>query len=261
MTKWKWCLAVIFFLSCIMPIGAQADKIGVLVDGVYYLDIGSLISGMVFNPASPGTIGGTTPGIGNFSQVSIGTTKHSTGHGSPEGVVAGAYNDAYNDLDAVGVYYKSTASGNTGWVKDTSVSVGNSKMVCTDSSGNPVACVGTETNPFGAVAQITGTSISLSSPAEFATCSSTCTATAPVPPATGSSNQFCVENNAGVSTVITIAMPASVMISNQAKTAYGTAGTGHGLTSGGAAKDEICFHSVDATHYNIDSAMGTWSAY
>jgi hypothetical protein len=56
-----------------MPIGAQADKIGVLVNGVYYLDIGSLISGMVFNPASPGTIGGTTPGIGNFSQVSIGS--------------------------------------------------------------------------------------------------------------------------------------------------------------------------------------------
>jgi hypothetical protein len=106
------------------------------------------------------------------------------------------------------------------------------------------------------VLQYTGTSISLTAPAEFATCSTTCTATAPVPPATGSSYQFCVANNAGVSTVITIAMPASVMISNQAMTAYGTAGTGHGLTLDAAAGRSICFHSVDATHYNIDNVGG-----
>jgi hypothetical protein len=107
----------------------------------------------------------------------------------------------------------------------------------------------------------TGTTHTLAAPADMWTCSTTCTVTAIAGPAAGSEYQFCIENGTNVGTVITLAMPASVMIENQARTAYGTAGTGHGLTSGGAVKDAICIHSVDGTHYNINNAQGTWTAY
>jgi hypothetical protein len=96
-------------------------------------------------------------GSGNITvpvSVSIGTTLRTTGSGSPEGVVTAVVGSEYRDTATGNIYNKMTGSGNTGWVLDASVSVGNSKMVCTDSSGNPVACAGTETNPFGGGASL-----------------------------------------------------------------------------------------------------------
>jgi hypothetical protein len=112
-----------------------------------------------------------------------------------------------------------------------------------------------------AIAQSSGTTHTLATPSEIYECTNTCTVTAPVPPPSGSTYQFCVQNDNNISTVVTIAMPAGVMIENSTRSSYGTAGIGHGIASSGAIKDEICFHSKDATHYNIDGVAGTWTNY
>jgi hypothetical protein len=112
--------------------------------------------------------------------------------------------------------------------------------------------------------QATGTSVTLTAPTQIYTCSGACAVTAPTPPASGTSYDFCVENNVGVTSIITVAMPLNVTISNTAKSAYSTAstsGTTHGIASTGAAGDRLCFHSVSATAYNTDGWNGTWTVY
>jgi hypothetical protein len=112
--------------------------------------------------------------------------------------------------------------------------------------------------------QATGTSVTLAAPTQIYTCSGACAVTAPTPPASGTSYDFCVENNVGVTSIITVAMPLNVTISNTAKSAYSTAstsGTTHGIASAGAAGDRLCFHSVSATAYNTDGWNGTWTVY
>lgn len=72
--------------------------------------------------------------------------------------------------------------------------------------------------------------------------------------------QYCVRNANNVSTVITFAAVGSgVRYENTANTAYGTAGTGT-LVSGGAVGDKICLVGLDATHYDVFSYNGTWTA-
>jgi len=62
-----------------------------------------------------------------------------------------------------------------------------------------------------------------------------------------------------VSTVITLAaLGSSAMYENQARTAYGTAGTGT-LVSGAAAANQVCIIGIDSTHYLTVSAVGTWT--
>lgn len=107
-------------------------------------------------------------------------------------------------------------------------------------------------------ATIPGTSITLTSgAAQFAVCTSTCTVTVPAP-APGA--QYCVYNDDNVSTVITLAaIGSSASYENQARTAYGTAGTGT-LISGGAVGDQVCIVYRDATHYTTLATVGTWTA-
>jgi len=99
-----------------------------------------------FDPASPGAIGGTTPAAGTFttltgSTVNIGTVNHSSGTGSPENVVDGGYGDEYRDTSNGDIYNKTTASGNTGWIKASlSWTVDPSSVLCIDSNGNVAAC-------------------------------------------------------------------------------------------------------------------------
>lgn len=105
-----------------------------------------------------------------------------------------------------------------------------------------------------AVTLATGTSVSLSVPSEIYVCTSTCTVTPPVPAA---GYQFCVFNGDNVTTVITLAaLGSSARYENQARTAYGTAGTGT-LVMGGAAKDQVCLIGLDATHYLTVSVNGS----
>lgn len=103
----------------------------------------------------------------------------------------------------------------------------------------------------------TGTSVTLSAPRQYFICTSTCTITMPVPAA---GYEFCVQNNVAVSTVITFAaIGSSSFYGKTDQSAYGTAGTGT-LVSGGAAGDKMCLLGEDATHYNVASFNGTWTA-
>lgn len=103
----------------------------------------------------------------------------------------------------------------------------------------------------------TGTSITLAAPRQYFICTSTCTITMPVPAA---GDEFCVQNNVAVSTVITFAaIGSSSFYGKTDQSAYGTSGTGT-LVSGGAAGDKMCLLGVDATHYNVASFNGVWTA-
>jgi len=105
--------------------------------------------------------------------------------------------------------------------------------------------------------QAPGTSATLAAPRSYYLCTGTCTITLPVPAA---GDEFCVKNDVGVSTVITLAaIGSSARYGKTDQSAYGTAGTGT-FVSGGAAGDSICLLGKDATHYNTASSGGTWTA-
>ncbi len=105
-----------------------------------------------------------------------------------------------------------------------------------------------------------GTAITLQPPRGYAICTTTCTVTVPVPIA-GSAYEFCAMNDDNISTVITLAaLGSSAQYENQARTGYGTAGTGT-VTSGGAIGDKICIIGRDATHYLTPTTVGTWTAH
>lgn len=88
-------------------------------------------------------------------------------------------------------------------------------------------------------------------------CTSTC-AVSPPTPVQGLT--VCAYNAVGVSTAITLsALGGSAQYSNQLRTAYGTAGTGT-LSSTAAASNSVCVVGVDSTHYDVLSAMGTFTA-
>jgi hypothetical protein len=102
-----------------------------------------------------------------------------------------------------------------------------------------------------------GTSHTFSGPFDIYVCTSTCAITVPVPSA---GVQYCVMNDDNVATVATLAaIGSSARYENQARTAYGTAGTGT-LVNAGAVKDFVCLLGLDATHYLFASGSGTWVA-
>lgn len=100
-----------------------------------------------------------------------------------------------------------------------------------------------------------GTSRTLANAAEIVICTSTCTVT---PPATlTAGDQFCVQNDDNVSTVITLAAVSGIQYESTARTSYGTAN--HTMTSGGAVKDQICMVAISTTKYNVFGSTGTWT--
>jgi hypothetical protein len=102
-----------------------------------------------------------------------------------------------------------------------------------------------------------GTSATLTGPQAYYVCTGTCSITVPVPAA---GVEFCVMNDDNVSTVITLlALGSSARYENQARTAYGAAGTGT-LVSAGAVGDKVCILGRDATHYLTTTTTGTWVA-
>ena len=124
------------------------------------------------------------------------------------------------------------------------------------SNGTSVDCLQIISNPnSGPTTLSTGTTVSLSAPREYYVCTGTCTVTPPVPAA---GYEFCVLNDDNVSTVVTLAaLGGSAQYENQARTAYGTAGTGTAV-SGGAVGDKICILGRDSTHYLTPTAAGSW---
>ena len=81
--------------------------------------------------------------------------------------------------------------------------------------------------------------------------------TLPVPAA---GDEFCIQNDVGVSTVITLlGIGSSARYGKTDQSAYGTAGTGT-FVSGGATGDKICLLGRDSTHYLTASFNGSWTA-
>jgi hypothetical protein len=69
---------------------------------------------------------------------------------------------------------------------------------------------------------------------------------------------YCVQNDTGVSTKITIAIGGSNYLTN---TSYAYNSVGVGISSGAATGDQICYLGRDASpgHYLMASWTGTWS--
>ncbi len=102
-----------------------------------------------------------------------------------------------------------------------------------------------------------GTSVTLAGPRQYYECTAACTVTPPVPVA---GYEFCVRNANNTTGAIAFqAIGSSAMYEVQAKTSYGTAGTGT-FTSGGTVNDQVCIVGKDSTHYDIFSLAGTWTA-
>lgn len=123
-----------------------------------------------------------------------------------------------------------------------------SAVVLTNATGLPAAQV-------PAVLLTSGTSRTLANAAEIIVCTSTCTVTPPGTLTAG--QQFCVQNDDNVSTVITLAAVSGIQYEATARTSYGTAN--HTMTSGGAVKDQMCMIAISTTKFNVFSYTGTWT--
>lgn len=116
----------------------------------------------------------------------------------------------------------------------------------TPSSGTGTNITGIPNLNVLAHASVVGTSLTLTAPRGYAVCTGTCTVGIPVP---AFGNEFCVLNDDNVATAITLsALGSSAMYENQARTAYGTTGTGT-LVVSAAAKNKVCIFGRDSTHY------------
>ncbi len=137
-----------------------------------------------------------------------------------------------------------TAAGATVTVKSTTI--------------NGTTCTpGGSCTPQGAVTPLTtGTSVTMSTPRSYFICTNTCSITLPIPAA---GYEFCIRNDNGVASVITINNPgSSVQFEKTTFATYGTASSGT-MVSGGAAGDKVCLIGRDSTHYLVGSFLGTWT--
>jgi hypothetical protein len=101
-----------------------------------------------------------------------------------------------------------------------------------------------------------GTSFTVSVPHGYGVCTGTCTVTVAAPTAAG--DDFCVWNDVGVSSAITISGVSGVYFSNVAMTGYGAmSGT---FTATAAAGNKVCMVARDTTHWHVLSTVGTWTA-
>lgn len=154
------------------------------------------------------------------------------------------------------------SAGSTTGTTSTSLVFSTSPTLVTPALGTPSALVLTNATGLPA-AQVTSPSLTAGSggslvfiaPAGYVYCTSTCTVTPPVPAA---GYQFCVFNDPGVSTVITVGGNTNIYYEKPDGSAYGTV-SGH-LTAGGANLDSICVVGRDATHYTLGAQHGTWTA-
>lgn len=182
--------------------------------------------------ASDGTHAGAVGLIGNTTVPTLGSNQFYRIGPNSASFTSWGIQDQATEPASAGIYHVGAASSHV-------------------AQGTVSALVASE---IPAVTLATGTSVSLSAPSEIYVCTSTCTVTPPVPAA---GYQFCVFNGDNVTTVITLAaLGSSARYENQARTAYGTAGTGT-LVMGGAAKDQVCLIGLDATHYLTVSVNGS----
>ena len=127
--------------------------------------------------------------------------------------------------------------------------------------GTTTTCSGGVVTSSAAASVTLGTgsgSQSLTGAAEIFVCTSTCAVT---PPAPAAGLQYCVENDATVSTVITMGGNTGVYYQKAVApgTANGYGSSGGHMTSGGAVGDLVCIVGRDTTHYLVPSFGGAWT--
>jgi hypothetical protein len=108
--------------------------------------------------------------------------------------------------------------------------------------------------PTITLAEGTTHSISVTS-GEMWECTGTCTVTPPAPVA---GQPFCVRQDTGVTTVITLAAISGVYYEHTDHSAYGTINAT--MTSAAAGNQQICMVGRDTTHWQVASYAGTWTA-
>jgi hypothetical protein len=101
-----------------------------------------------------------------------------------------------------------------------------------------------------------GTSVTVALPHGYAICTGTCTVTLPAPTAAG--DDFCIWNDVGVGTAITISGQTGVYFSNVATSAYGAVSGSFTATAAGGNK--VCMVARDTTHWIVLSYTGVWTA-
>lgn len=106
-----------------------------------------------------------------------------------------------------------------------------------------------------AVTFTTGTARTLANASEIIVCTSTCTVTPPGTLTAG--QQFCVQNDNNVATVITLAAVTNIQYEVTARTSYKTANTS--MTSAAAVNQQICMVAVSTTKFNVFGFVGTWN--
>lgn len=130
----------------------------------------------------------------------------------------------------------------------------------TNVSGTGAICLASGSScAVGVVNTVVGSgSASLTGPSEIYICTTTCSITPPVPAA---GMQFCVENDAAVSTVITMVGNTGVFYQKAVApgTANGYGSSGGTMTSGGAVGDMVCLIGRDSTHYLVGAYGGTFT--
>jgi hypothetical protein len=99
-----------------------------------------------------------------------------------------------------------------------------------------------------------GTTVTLAAPEQTYVCTGVCTVTPPTP---APGYKFCILNDNNVATAITLAAISGVSYQNTNFTSYKSANTS--IVSSGAAGDRMCILGRDATHYLVQSFIGSWS--
>lgn len=109
--------------------------------------------------------------------------------------------------------------------------------------------------PGGAI-PVSGTMISLTGPIGQGICTAPCQVTVPTPTSGG---LFCVQDDEGLTSAITILNPGSgAMFGATDHSGYGTANTGV-LASTDGTFSSICLLAQDTTHYVVRNSVGTWT--
>jgi hypothetical protein len=136
--------------------------------------------------------------------------------------------------------------------------------LCGGSSQIPITG-GANNSPARTIAQpciptvrtVTGTSRTVLNMSEIFICTAACTVTPIIPGTTETGQQLCVQNDAGVSSVITLAALATVQYELTTRTGYKPVNTP--LVSSGAIGDQICVVAKSNTQYNVFSFAGNWN--
>jgi hypothetical protein len=163
-------------------------------------------------------------------------------------------------LPATLMNFKGTWSSTANYNVNDAVAYGGQEYVALSTNANVTPTTSATWRSFAGIFSTPSASHTFIGLADVFVCSTTCTITVPVPLGPPNLQQYCVMNGDNVATVITLsAIGSSARYENQARTAYGTAGTGT-LVSAGAVKDFVCILGLDSTHYLFASGGGTWTA-